>query len=111
MSRLTPRFLIWVYLLLLGLIIFLTVVIFQLYGGLANTTKQVSNPEAQKAAVTTFGSIAQSFADLVKVAVGAVIGALSATLQSVLSQGITKKEEPTSPVSDSATITAANPVS
>jgi hypothetical protein len=36
-------------------------------------------------AVETFGTVAQAFADLVKVAVGAVIRARSATLQSVLS--------------------------
>jgi glutamate dehydrogenase/leucine dehydrogenase len=63
-----------------------SVVTFLMYGVLATSTKEMTDLEAHKAAVETFGSVAQALADLVKVAVGAVIGALSATLQSVLSE-------------------------
>lgn len=86
MKHLTPRFLLWVYLLLLAMIIIITVITFLMYGALATSTKEMTNLEAHKTAMETFGTVAQAFADLIKVAVGAVIGALSATLQSVLSE-------------------------
>ncbi|RME56011.1 hypothetical protein D6779_11420 [Candidatus Parcubacteria bacterium] len=85
-QRLTVRFLLWVYMLLLGLIIITTTVIFLMYGAMATSTKDLIDIEAHKTAVETFGTVAQSFADLIKVAVGAVIGALGATLQSILSK-------------------------
>ena len=95
MKHLTPKFLLWVYMLLLGLIIIITVVIFMLYGLLATSTKEFTNVEAHTAAISTFGTVAQSFSDLIKVTVGAVIGALSATLNSILT-----KKEPANEVVD-----------
>ena len=80
----------------MGFIIIITVVIFLLYGLLATSTKEIINAEAHTIAVQTFGNVAQAFSDLVKVAVGAVIGALSATLQSILSS---KENETESQVS------------
>ncbi len=90
-----PRFLLWVYLLLFGIVIIFTVAIFVLYALLATSTKQVTDTESLRTAVSTLGAVAQASADLVKVSLGAVIGALSATLQFVLSEGAKsgKKEE------------------
>ena len=85
--RSNPRFLLWVYLLVFGMVIIFTLAIFVVYIQLASTTDKVTDTESFKAAVTNLGTVAQAFADLVKVALGAVIGALSAILQSVLSEG------------------------
>ncbi len=86
--KISSRFLLWVYLLVFGIVIIFTVAIFVVYAILATTSKTVTDTEALKTAVTTFGTVAQAFADLVKVALGAVIGALSASLQSVLSEHV-----------------------
>jgi hypothetical protein len=91
-ENLTVRFLLWVYLLLLGFIIIITTVIFAMYNSIAMSTIDVTNTEAHRAAVETFGVVAQSFSDLVKVTVGAVIGALGATLQSILSKRVADDE-------------------
>ena len=53
---------------------------------MATTDKAVTDTASLQAAVSEIGAVAQAFSDLVKVALGAVIGALSATLQSVLSE-------------------------
>jgi hypothetical protein len=92
-ENLTVRFLLWVYLLLLGFIIIITTVIFAMYyNSIVMSTIDVTNTEAHRAAVETFGVVAQSFSDLVKVTVGAVIGALGATLQSILSKRVADDE-------------------
>ena len=85
MRHMTPRFLLWAYMLLLGMTVIVAVASFFMYARLATSTREIADLEAHQMAVETFGTVAQAFADLVKVAVGAVIGALSATLQSVLS--------------------------
>ena len=91
-EKVNLRFLIGVYLLLLGFIIIITTVVFAMYGNIA-TMKNVGSIEAQKAAVDNLGTLAQSFSDLIKVTVGAVIGALSATLQSLMSSKSEKSKD------------------
>ena len=101
-EKINLRFLLGVYIVLLGFIVIITAVVFAMYGTIAMTTKEVINIEAHKAAVENLGTLAQSFADLIKVTVGAVIGALSATLQSIMSkksdendgQSTTTRDEP-----------------
>ena len=85
-EKINLRFLLGVYIVLLGFIVIITAVVFAMYGNIATTTKEVINVDAHKSAVENLGTLAQSFADLIKVTVGAVIGALSAALQSIMSK-------------------------
>ena len=103
-DKINLRFLLGVYIVLLGFIVIITAVVFAMYGTIATTTKEVINIDAHKAAVENLGTLAQSFADLIKVTVGAVIGALSATLQSIMSN---KSDDSDSP----PTTTRDNPLS
>ena len=86
-EKLTVKYLLWVYLILLGVIVIVTAGLFSLYGNIS-TAKDVANTEAHTAAVQNLGTLAQSFSDLVKVTVGAIIGALSAALQSLTSNKV-----------------------
>ena len=91
--KITPRFLLWVYVLVFAMVIILATGAFGMYRDMAGSTAEITDLEAHKTAVATFGTVAQAFADLVKVALGAVIGALSASLQFVLSQPTAEKGE------------------
>jgi hypothetical protein len=83
------------------LIIIVTAGLFSLYGRIAIAT-DVTNIDAHKSAVENLGTLAQSFADLVKVTVGAVIGALSAALQSLTSRKVDENDNKSSLNQDKA---------
>ena len=92
-TKITAYFLLWVYIVVFGMVIILAAASFGMYRSMADSTAEITGLESHKVAVTTFGNVAQSFADLVKVALGAVIGAMSAILQSVISQTSAKMPE------------------
>lgn len=85
-EKVNIRFLLGAYFLLLGFIIIITTVLLAMYGNLATTTRTLTDVDGHKSAIENLGTLALSFADLIKVTVGAIIGALSASLQSIMSK-------------------------
>ena len=70
--------------LLFGIVVIVIFALFVLYSNLVLSVNEESNVESSQAAITTLGTVAQAFGDLVKVALGAVIGTLSATLEFII---------------------------
>ena len=85
-EKVNIRFLLGAYFLLLGFIIIVTTVLLAMYGNLATTTRTLTDVDGHKSAIENLGTLALSFADLIKVTVGAIIGALSASIKSIMSK-------------------------
>ena len=71
-EKVNIRFLLGAYFLLLGFIIIITTVLLAMYGNLATTTRTLTDVDGHKSAIENLGTLALSFADLIKVTVGAV---------------------------------------
>jgi hypothetical protein len=99
-EKVNIRFLLGAYFLLLGFIIIITTVLLAMYGNLATTTKTLIDVDGHKAAIENLGTLALSFADLIKVTVGAIIGALSASLQSIMSKKLGNDDSQSSAKAD-----------
>lgn len=79
------RLVLWFYLLLLGTVLMVMIFLFMLYGMMAFTPLQ--NQEAFLRALDVVGKAAESFADIAKLMIGAILGAFGMMFYQALSAG------------------------
>ena len=89
MSSYDPRSVMRLYLAVFVIVLVFTALVYVLFVILASTTSPKIDKVAIEIAIRSFASVAETGADLVKVALGAVIGALGSSLHFALD---TRKE-------------------